>query len=267
MHPLPDTYLLIPQTIDWFWFALQLLVAGVVYRVEGTDRLHLAYSKFRKENQDGTVRGGIPTRAAMLIIYGLPLLTAVAGYNAMQRPDSVYHIVLFIAIVFHFAKRCLEVLFVHRYSKPTGLGTALLIGGLYSYIALSAHYNQNAAVSRLEGDSLPVLPLIVGGLIFLAAQGANFYHHLILRNLRRAGDTTYVVPKGGLFELVGAPHYLFEILAWIGYAIMARHLGIWGIVFIISGYLAGRAVQTREWYLKNVPGYPENRRALLPGVL
>ena len=173
MQPLPDVYFLIPQTADFMWFFILLLAAAGVYWMEGSDRFHLAYSKFRKG-------GGISTRLGMSIIYGLPLLVTVLGYNAMQRPDSAYHIVLFLAMFAHFAKRCLEVWFVHRYSKPMGIGTAFLIGGLYSYIALSAHYAQNVGVSRLEGDSLPLLPLVIGGLIFVASQAGNLYHHLLL---------------------------------------------------------------------------------------
>lgn len=259
MQPLSNIYFLIPDTADWLWFMIQLVIAGFVYWGEGTDRFHLAYSKFRKG-------GGISTRTGMLIIYGLPLLVVFMGYNAMQRPDSWYHIVLFIALAFHFGKRCLEVIFVHRYSRPMGVGTALLIGALYSYIAFSAHFNQNMEISMLEADALPLLPLILGGLIFIAGQAGNLYHHLLLRNLRKEGETGYVIPQGGLFALVTAPHYMFEIIAWIGYAVMARHLGLWGIVFIIAGYLAGRAKQTREWYLKTVPGYPEERKALVPFV-
>ncbi|MEQ9363182.1 MAG: hypothetical protein RIF32_03010 [Leptospirales bacterium] len=260
MQPIPNAYFLIPDTTEWLWFIVQLAIAGFVFWGEGTDRFHLAYSKFRKG------AGGISTRAGMLIIYGLPLLVVLLGYNAVQRPDSPYHIVLFLALAVHFGKRCLEVIFVHRYSRPMGIGTALLIGGLYSYIAFAAHFKQNVEISMLEGDSLPLAPLILGGLIFLAGQAGNLYHHLLLRDLRGEGETGYVIPRGGLFGMVTAPHYLFEIIAWIGYAVMARHLGLWGIVLIIAGYLAGRAKQTREWYLKSVPGYPEDRKALVPGV-
>lgn len=259
MESLTNVYFLIPQTADWAWFGIQLVVACLSYWGEGSDRFHLAYSKFRKG-------GGIPTRLSMLIIYGIPLLVAILGYNAMQRPDSVYHTVLFVAIVLHFGKRCLECLFVHRYSKPMGIGTTLFICGLYSYIALAAHYNQNVGVSLEKGDALPLLPLVVGGLIFLVCQGANLYHHLLLRWLRKPGQTGYVIPEGGLFGQVSVPHYFFEILAWSGYAIMARHLSIWGIVIIIAGYLAGRAKQTRAWYVENVPGYPTERKALIPGI-
>ncbi|MCR9141569.1 MAG: hypothetical protein NXI24_04895 [bacterium] len=260
MEPIPNAYFLISPAPAWGWFFAQLLIAAFVFWGEGTDRFHLAYSKFRSK------AGGISTRAGMLIIYGLPLLVVLLGYNAVQRPDTPYHIVLFLALAIHFGKRCLEVIFVHRYSRPMGIPTALLIAVLYSHVAMAAHVGQNIEVSRLMGDSLPLLPLILGGLIFLAGQAGNLYHHLLLRNLRRPGESGYVIPRGGLFGAVTAPHYLFEIIAWIGYAVMARNLGLWGITFIIAGYLAGRAKQTREWYLKSVPGYPEERKALIPGV-
>lgn len=257
MQDLSNVYFLVPKTLDYTAFFVQVLLAVAIYYLESSDRFHLAYSKFRKG-------GGLPTRIGMLIIYGLPLLTAVVCYNAMFRPDSAYHVVLFAAFVAHFGKRVVEVLFVHRYSKPMGPGTALLIGGLYSYFAVSAHFQQNIFLSPLEGDTMPLLPLLFGGFIFLLGQAMNLYHHLLLRNLRKTGDTGYAVPQGGLFGYVTCPHYFFEILAWIGYAIMARHLSIWGIVIIIAAYLAGRARQTREWYLEQVPGYPEERKALVP---
>ena len=50
----------------------------------------------------------------------------------------------------------------------------------------------------------------------------NLYHHQILASLRgNNGDTKYVPPSGGLFDLVAAPHYLFELIAWWGIGIVA----------------------------------------------
>jgi hypothetical protein len=41
----------------------------------------------------------------------------------------------------------------------------------------------------------------------------------MLLQLRRTG--TYHIPRGGLFELVSAPHFLGEILEWFGFAMAA----------------------------------------------
>ena len=56
--------------------------------------------------------------------------------------------------------------------------------------------------------------------MFAVGSAGNLYHHHLLASLRKGGDTGYKVPMGGLFELVAAPHYLFELVAW------ARHVTI-----------------------------------------
>lgn len=54
----------------------------------------------------------------------------------------------------------------------------------------------------------------------------NLYHHMLLRNLRsqtrQGGVKQYYVPRGGLFEFVACPHYLFEILTFLGAACMTQ---------------------------------------------
>ena len=58
----------------------------------------------------------------------------------------------------------------------------------------------------------------------------------------------YVVPTGGLFEYVVSPQYFFEIITWIGMAIIAQHVNVWFTVIIIVGYLSQRAKHQYEWY-------------------
>lgn len=53
-------------------------------------------------------------------------------------------------------------------------------------------------------------------------EAGNFCHHRILASLRaNDGDTKYVPPSGGLFDLVAAPHYFFELVAWWGIGMVA----------------------------------------------
>ena len=57
----------------------------------------------------------------------------------------------------------------------------------------------------------------------------NWFHHKILASLRtndggNGGGPKYVPPSGALFELVAAPHYLFELVAWWGIGIVAVRL-------------------------------------------
>ena len=48
----------------------------------------------------------------------------------------------------------------------------------------------------------------------------------------------YSVPQGGLFPLVATPHYLFEIVAWLGIALAAQQLNA---LLVTAGMAAGSA--------------------------
>ena len=56
------------------------------------------------------------------------------------------------------------------------------------------------------------------------------------------------MPNGGLFNLVCCPHYLFELLGWLGVALVFSHpLGI-TVLWMMVNYLFGRAHLTLKWY-------------------
>jgi 3-oxo-5-alpha-steroid 4-dehydrogenase 1 len=209
----------------------------------------------------------VSTRAGMFVSYLIPLLVYVGLYVQAGAPRSPYHWALLAGMVFHFGKRCLESLFLHKYSKPTGAVAFLLIIWAYSTMVLATGWFQNHAVSAAQGWA-PALrpPLMAGAGIFLLGQALNFYHHLLLARLRLAGDTGggYRVPHGGLFQLVACPHYLGEIIAWTGYAVMAGLPPAWGNAVVVAVYLGARSRSTLRWYQQNLPGWPPDRRALVP---
>ena len=78
----------------------------------------------------------------------------------------------------------------------------------------------------------------------------------------------YPIPKGGLFALCWCPHYLFELVGWVGIAIVSNHFNYWLTVVVFTSSLSGRAKSTEDWYLEVFAGEPEldgNRRtALIP---
>jgi len=156
---------------------------------------------------------------------------------------------------------------VHRYSRPVGLLSPLLILIAYSMLANAAETTHDLMVSTHAGWDPAIRPRLFAGLfVFFAGEILNFYHHRLLARLREPGQTDYKIPRGGLFSRIACPHYLFEIAAWIGYAIMSAHIIVFGLVFILMAYLVGRARRTVIWYRENMPDYPKERKALLPYV-
>ncbi|XP_034592486.1 uncharacterized protein [Setaria viridis] len=115
------------------------------------------------------------------------------------------------------------VLFVHRYSGSMPLSTTLLIPSCYLFNGVAMIYVQRQRLSR--GLSEPAVDLLYpGALVFAVDTAGNFYHHHLLSRLRAAGggDKGYKIPRGGLFELVACPQYLFEI---IGFAMISADDG------------------------------------------
>lgn len=87
-----------------------------------------------------------------------------------------------------------------------------------------------------------------------------------LRCSRKPGETGYKVPRGGLFELVAAPHYLFELVGWAGVAVASQHALCAGFFAAMALYLADRAVAQSEWNRRKLEDYPKVRKHLVPFV-
>ncbi|MFS8005095.1 putative 3-oxo-5-alpha-steroid 4-dehydrogenase (NADP(+)) [Helianthus anomalus] len=62
----------------------------------------------------------------------------------------------------------------------------------------------------------------IGLILFILGISGNFYHHNLLSKLRNNNEKEYKIPRGGLFDLVICPHYLFEIIIFIGISFISR---------------------------------------------
>jgi hypothetical protein len=134
---------------------------------------------------------------------------------------------------------------------------ALLYGGA---AASSAFFQVNTSGQPTTNPTF-MLGLVVFGL----GELLNGYHHWLLARLRPPGVHTYVVPRGGLFGWVASPHYLGEILSFVGYAMMSDLLPVWGNALVVSAYLSSRANSTLKWYRREMPlRIPSGWRRLVP---
>ena len=228
-------------------FALLCLSFGFLER---KGWLTLNYSKFRTSH-------GISSRLGMFILYFLPMLTADLASFWLIHDASLVQILVIAAINIHFLKRCLEVLYLHKYSGPINVATVIQIAAAYSLATFLLAYLNRSPIETV--DTL----FLVGMVLFGVGQIFNFYHHKLLADLR-TDDKNYRIPSGGLFDLVTAPHYLMELSAWLGMALMSRHLAAYMVFVWTCSYLLARAMRTHEWYQEKFKDYPRERRVILP---
>jgi len=108
---------------------------------------------------------------------------------------------------------------------------------------------------------------LLGATVFILGLGINIGSDAVLRNLKKRTGEGYAVPRGGLFDYVASPNYLGEMLEWTGWAVLTWSWA--GLAFAVFTFanLFPRAVRNRRWYRENFPGYPQNRRILIPFIL
>jgi steroid 5-alpha reductase family enzyme len=106
---------------------------------------------------------------------------------------------------------------------------------------------------------------IAGVAVFVLGMVINMHSDRVLLRLKRQGKG-YQVPHEGLHRYVAAPNYLGEILQWAGWALATWSFA--GVLFAIYTFanLAPRARSNLKWYHEEFADYPEERKALIPGV-
>src|SRR5262245_24404745 len=247
------------QPVEWtdhvmLWYAAlaAFFVGNAIMELTGITQIR--YSKFRRGK-------GISMRLGTLIFDGIPLLFAIGYATTLAGIATPIQRIMTILFVLHFGKRCFEALFVHRYSGPIDLFSVFQITGFYC-LAVWLGLFTTASVTQAP-DTITWIGLAT----FAAGTVINAYHHVLLANLRARGSSEYVLPRGGLFNVIVCPHYLGELLAWLGIALVSRQLAMYIWFFGETAYLLIRSRNTLKWYRARFPQLPANVRGLLPGLV
>ncbi|VFQ81258.1 unnamed protein product [Cuscuta campestris] len=251
--PPPSLYLAAMSAINFF----ALSNAGL----KETRGKHMNYSKFYRSRSGQKSPARISSRTGMAIFYAPAFLAGAASFWIFPVADFRFRLVS-AALTIHFFKRLLEVMFLHKYSGSVDVETTITISLSYFTGTANMIYSQHL----VRGFPDPRVDLKIFGLvIFLLGITGNFYHHYLLSVLRRNdGEKQYKIPQGGLFGLVVCPHYLFEVLGFVGIACISQTL--YASVFALGTcfYLMGRSVATRRWYLSKFENFPKGRKAMIP---
>ncbi|XP_070554225.1 polyprenal reductase-like [Ptychodera flava] len=111
---------------------------------------------------------------------------------------------------------------------------------------------------------------ILGICLFLWGSWHQYRINIIFANLRSkdVDKNTHKIPYGDWFEYVSNPHYLAEIIIYIGGAVVlgCQHtLWWWVLAFVISNQVAaGSAYHT--WYKEKFEDYPAHRKIIIPWI-
>ncbi|KAG6527774.1 hypothetical protein ZIOFF_009903 [Zingiber officinale] len=109
----------------------------------------------------------------------------------------------------------------------------------------------------------------IGAVIFFWGWLHQHYCHTILGSLRRNRRADeYVIPHGDWFAYVSCPHYLAEIIIYLGILVASggSDVTIWLLFLFVVSNLAFAAAETHRWYHEKFDDYPKDRRAFIPFI-
>jgi len=153
-------------------------------------------------------------------------------------------------------------------SKKTASGFPLSVALMAFVFNLLNAYLQVRSISHYHTDYTSSgffwFRFFIGLSVFLCGMGINVWADRVLLRLKSEGKG-YVVPRGGLFELVACPNYFGEIVEWLGWAVMTWSWAGLGFFLYTFANLGPRARANRRWYLEKFgEDYPKHRKGVIP---
>ncbi|KAK1932798.1 3-oxo-5-alpha-steroid 4-dehydrogenase family protein [Babesia divergens] len=170
-------------------------------------------------------------------------------------------------LMFHFIKREIESLFIHRFSKTTmpirNLFTNcfhywVLCGFGIGYYVFHPKYSTIVLVCPSEKKVLVAL--------FFLYQFMTLMTHITLRDLRPKGTAVRGIPNKWGFQYVSCANYFWELLIWVVIALFTNTLPSYLFVVFVAIVLLKWATKKHKRYLKEFPNYDKRRKALIPFV-
>ena len=141
---------------------------------------------------------------------------------------------------------------------------AILFNVMNSYLQGRYLFHFSPQVSQYATEWLVSAPFLIGVVLFAAGFVIHVTSDTITRNLRRAGETGYRIPHGGLFRWISCPNYFGEIVEWTGWAILTWSIPGLVFAFWTAANLLPRAHSNHKWYRSRFAEYPSERRAIIP---
>lgn len=215
---------------------------------------------------DGARGPAIPARWGWLVMESPAVWGMTALFATGRHRGSVVAAVFLVLWLAHYLRRTL--VYPFRLPPSTRPLPLLIVASAFLFQIVNVYLN-----GRWLFELGPVRPvawlldprLLAGVALFAAGTVVNRRADAELLRLRSAGDG-YRIPEGGLFRWISCPHYLGEIVLWIGWATATWCLP--GLLFALwtIANLAPRARSHHRFCRERIPGYPPERRALLPGL-
>ncbi|KAG6934251.1 trans-2,3-enoyl-CoA reductase [Chelydra serpentina] len=213
--------------------------------------------------------------AGPLFIYFLFYFRMPFVYGLDDKLTSSPHPVVNLACIchsFHYIKRLIETIFVHRFSHGTMPLRSIIKNCFYywGFAAWLAYYINHPLYTP---PSYGQKQINIAVIMFLICEAGNFSIHVALSDLRRDGSKIRKIPYPTknpftwLFFFVSCPNYTYEVGAWISFTIMTQCVPVGLFTFLCFIQMTVWAKDKHYTYVREFKDYPSLRMPIIPFLL
>lgn len=239
----------------WAWLGLAVVAFGALWFIDAP------YGKHERTGWGPA----IPNQLAWFLMEAVVLASFFLTIEASDVPLTAPTLAMAGMLTVHYVNRALIYPWRTRTRGKTMPASILLLSAGFNTVN---GFFLGADLTRLNRGSewFSDPRFLVGTVIFLAGMMLNWQSDGILLSLRAPGETGYRIPRDGACRWVTSPNLLGEIIEWAGFAILTWSFA--GLTFFAwtCANLVPRARSNQRWYRERFPDYPQERRALVPGI-
>lgn len=167
----------------------------------------------------------------------------------------------------HYINR--SIIYPCRIGKASQRVNLAVVSSAFAFCTINGYLQSHhyLVFHQYEEDAHKKPSFIIGFILFLSGVIINIHHDNMLRTLRNQHPPQYKIPIGGLFHYISCANFTGEIIEWFGYALASNSLVAWSFFAWVCANLIPRAISHHEYYLKKFEDYPQNRWAVIPGLV
>lgn len=164
----------------------------------------------------------IPNRIAWMCMEAPVFIVMLVLWNGSERQFETVPLLFFLFFELHYLQRAFifPLLIKGKSKMPAGIMMMGILFNLLNGYMQGEWLFHLAPADMYTTEWLYSTPFIIGTILFFGGMGINWYSDYIVRHLRKPGDTSHYLPKGGLFNYVTSANYFGEIIEWCGFAIL-----------------------------------------------
>ncbi|TRY92593.1 hypothetical protein DNTS_029255, partial [Danionella cerebrum] len=247
------------NTIHYTSWAFMLGGVGYLLRQMGT---HTPYGRYVDSKSNEIM---VPAKFGWFIQELPSFLVPFLLYIWTETASSVGGFLLLSTFCLHYFQRTFVYSLLTK-GRPSPLHIVLSAVVFCSFNGFLQGHNL-LHCTQYNSNWLTDTCFITGMLVFFCGMAINIHSDYILRNLRKPGEVSYKIPRGGMFELVSGANFLGEIIEWCGYAVACWSFPAFSFAFFTICSIGPRAYHHHRYYLEKFKDYPKSRKAVIPFLL